>query len=124
RSGEGLARFIEPYGRPSLELFQAHTQLLVERYHLDTLRLKGRASGLSRTTEGWQVESDIGDIEARRIVIAIGSSEQPYWPDWAQSLHAAGASVHHIFDPNFYREDLPADSRILVVGGGITAAQT
>lgn len=30
--GQPLARFIEPYGRPSLELFNAHCERLINRY--------------------------------------------------------------------------------------------
>jgi len=40
RAGQPLADFIEPYGRPSLALFNAHSQLLIERYQLDALRVK------------------------------------------------------------------------------------
>ncbi len=124
QAGAPLAQFIEPYGRPSLELFQAHNRLLIERYHLNTLRLTGRATGLRRIENGWRVETDAGALESRRVIIAIGSTEQPYWPDWAQPLQAAGASIHHIFDPTFSRDDLPDWSHLVVIGGGITAAQT
>ncbi len=122
--GQPLAQFIEPYGRPSLELFHAHTRHLIERYQLDKLRLVGRAQKLLRLENGWRVETENQSIVTRNVIIAIGNTENPYWPDWAQSLRQSGASIHHIFDPAFQREALPEEAQILVVGGGITAAQT
>jgi hypothetical protein len=141
RRGEPLARFTDPFGRPSLELFRAHNQHLIQRHRLESLRIQGRAHGLLRLSDGWRVETNSGSIEARRVVIAIGLTEQPYWPSWAQPLRAAGAPIHHIFDPQFSRvwsstaRSLPlamrergsggegGDIHTVVVGGGITAAQ-
>jgi Pyridine nucleotide-disulphide oxidoreductase len=124
QAGAPLAHFIEPYGRPALALFQAHNRLLIERYHLDRLRITGRVSALTRLPNGWRVETEQGSLEAHNIIIAVGSTEQPYWPDWACSLRAANAPIHHIFDPAFRRADLPDWGQAVVVGGGITAAQT
>lgn len=124
RAGEPLARFVDSYSRPSLELFMAHSAHLIERYHLDKLRLTGRAEGLIRLRDGWRVETANGGIEARNVILAMGNTENPYWPDWATLFRQAGASVRHIFEPGFERENLPPWEHAVVVGGGITAAQT
>lgn len=124
REGQPLARSTEPYGRPSLELFRAHSARLIERYHLDSLRIEGRAQGLRRLAAGWRVETAQGGIEARRIVLAVGNTERPHWPEWALKMRAAGASINHIFDADFDRSTLPSWERMVVVGGGITAVQT
>jgi cation diffusion facilitator CzcD-associated flavoprotein CzcO len=124
RQGEPLARFTDPYGRPSLDLFRAHSAHLIGRYQLDDLRMVGRAEGLTRLRDGWRVETADGSIESRRVIVAIGSTEQPYWPDWALLLREAGAPIHHIFEADFNRESLPPWEHAVVVGGGITAAQT
>ncbi len=124
RHGQPLARFIDPYGRPALDLFMAHCQQLISRYNLNTLRLLGRAETLTRLSHGWRVETGEGSIEAQRVVIAIGNTEQPYWPDWALTLRESGAPIHHIFDPGFNRASLPPWTQAVVIGGGITAAQT
>ncbi|MCA0454811.1 MAG: NAD(P)-binding domain-containing protein [Chloroflexi bacterium] len=120
--GQPLADFIEPYGRPSLQLFNTHSQTLIERYHLDELRLLGRATGLHRLAEGWQVATNNGTLEARNVILAFSNTERPYWPDWARTAQAEGANIHHLFDPAFTRATSPGHT--LVVGGGITAAQT
>lgn len=123
QSNQHLARFIEPYGRPALALFNAYSERLIERHKLDALRVQGRAHGLTRLRDGWRVVSEHGALEARRVVLCIGN-EKPHWPDWAAGLRAAGAPVYHIFDPRFSREALPTGIRATVVGGGITAVQT
>lgn len=121
RDGQPLADFIPPYGRPSLELFNTHSQRLIERYDLDALRLLGRAQGLERLPEGWRVQTDDGSIDARNVILAFSNTERPYWPEWAAEARAAGANIRHLFDPA-YRRSTP-EGETLVVGGGITAAQ-
>lgn len=117
-------RFIPPYSRPSLALFRHHSQYLIERYHLEKLRLTGRAEKLSRLRDGWQVETREGALKARNLILAIGLSEQPFWPEWASRLHAENAPIVHIFTPGFDRAALPHQPHITIVGGGITAVQT
>ncbi|MEZ4669553.1 MAG: FAD/NAD(P)-binding protein [Anaerolineae bacterium] len=123
QQGQPLARFIEPYGRPSLELFNAHCDHVIDRYKLDTLRLVGRAQGLTHTADGWRIESDQGSLEARNAIVAFGNTERPVWPEWAQAARQTGAPIYHLFDTAFERHQLVADVDTVVVGGGITAAQ-
>lgn len=117
-------RFIPPYSRPTLELFRHHSQYLIERYRLAALRLTGRAEKLSRIRDGWRVDTDHGILDARRVILAIGLSEQPYWPEWASQLRTQKSPITHIFAPDFDRTIFPNYPHITVVGGGITAAQT
>ena len=121
RAGLPLADFIEPYGRPSLTLFNTHSQLLIDRYHLDALRLVGRAIGLHRHADGWRVETDSGSLEARNVILAFGNTELPHWPTWTKKARSAGANIHHLFDPAYSRAAPQGET--VVVGGGITAAQ-
>jgi thioredoxin reductase len=121
---EAYTKFIPTYSRPSLELFNRHSQYLIDKYKLESMRMVGRALGLTRTTDGWRVETENGGIEARRVVLAIGMSEQPYYPEWAKRLKNGNAPINHIFDHHFVMENLPDWSHLVVVGGGITAAQT
>jgi cation diffusion facilitator CzcD-associated flavoprotein CzcO len=123
QSNQHLARFIEPYGRPALALFNAYSERLIERYRLCALRLTGRANGLIRLRDGWRIETAQGGVEARRVVLCIGN-EQPHWPEWAAVLRDNAAPIYHIFDPHFSREALPPGIRVVVIGGGITAVQT
>ncbi len=120
-AGQPLAAFIEPYGRPSLALFNAHSQRLIERYKLEALRETGRAQGLHRLANGWRVETDSGSLDAKNIILAFGNTELPHWPLWALEAQASGADIHHLFDPAYNRA--APEGETLVVGGGITAAQ-
>lgn len=115
-AGKRLARFVFPYDRPGLDFFRAHTDHVVRENRLAGLREVGRALGLARVAGGYRVESERGAIESRRVVLAIGVGEQPCRPPWART----GA---HIFDPSFDRSALVGGGRVLVVGGGISAAQ-
>lgn len=121
-SGRSLARFFYPYERPALALFAAHCHHLVERHGLDRLRQRGWASGVTLRGDAVVVETTLGAIEARRLLLAIGTSE-PHWPDWAAQLRTDGAPIDRVFAPGFTR-DPPAEGRTVVVGGGLSAAQT
>jgi cation diffusion facilitator CzcD-associated flavoprotein CzcO len=113
--------FIPPFGRPSLPLFNRHSQHLIDKFGLDQLRIQGWARGLSKVSDGWRVETDYGDLKARRVVLALGLSEQPHTPDWAKAL-PSGAPIQHTFSHGFDRA--AQTGSVAVVGGGITAAQT
>lgn len=117
-----MTRFIPPFGRPSLELFNAHAAHLIQKFDLDKLRIQGRALSIRRHGNRWRAETTDGALDADRVVLAIGLSEQPYWPEWTQQ-YRDDARIHHIFEPDFKREMLPDWERAVVVGGGITAAQ-
>jgi glycine/D-amino acid oxidase-like deaminating enzyme len=117
--------FAEPYQRPTYALFQAHNQHLIHTYRLDELHIQGAAQGLARQRDGWRVETEQGVLAAKRVLLAIGRS-RPHWPEWAVVGRALGLPIQHIFasdytPPHSARRTLHA--AMLVVGGGITAAQ-
>ncbi len=116
------APFAPPYNRPALSLFHEHCAAVIETHGLDRLRLRGRATHLALRGQGYRVETDQGVLEARRVVLALGASEQPHWPRWALRLLTAGAPVHHVFEVGFDRARL-AEGAVIVAGGGISAVQ-
>ncbi|MEM6647786.1 MAG: NAD(P)-binding domain-containing protein, partial [Bacteroidota bacterium] len=115
------ARFAYPFKRPSLPLFNAHSQRVVESFGLDTLRLKAKVTDVHTTNGGYLVDTDSGQLAARRVVLAVGMGGLRY-PEWAQQSSVADR-VAHIFDASFQREAIDPSDRVVVVGGGISAAQ-
>ena len=106
--------------RPCVLLFNDHLQSIVEKIrsvHLPTavigLRHKGR--------KGYTVLTEQGDVEAERLVLAIGPGE-PNYPEWAHA-HLESGSVRHIFDKSFERSELKPGTRVALAGGGISAIQ-
>ena len=112
--------FAPPYDRPNLHLFNDHCARVISRFNLDTLHVQGRAISCQITCDYSQILLCSGDeILAKNVVLAMGASEQPFWPKWAKN---GGDRVQHIFDPNF--QGLPTKREtIAVVGGGISAGQ-
>jgi cation diffusion facilitator CzcD-associated flavoprotein CzcO len=121
---EPYAALMEPYSRPSLALFREHTAQVIARHRLHELRLAGRASGLGFDSGHVTVETDQGRIATKRIVLAIGASDHPHWPEWARDLRAVGARIDHVFSRTFELHGLPDWEHAAVIGGGITAVQT
>ena len=109
-----------PYDRPALALFNAHCDRVVETFGLANLHIQDRATKCSVDRAGVGVQLASGrEIAAQHLVLAIGASEQPEWPDWAPRSHAR---VHHVFEPGF--DGWPSSSEtVVVIGGGISAVQ-
>ncbi len=110
------------YQRPSLELFGCHVDHVVARDRLEEVRLQASATGLARNRIGWRVETTSGDLVAKRVILAMGTGDQPVWPSWALPLAASG-SIRHIFASGFRRESI-GPGRVAVIGAGISALQT
>ena len=114
--------FVPPYERPSLRLFNEHCAEVVDRFGLADLHLRDRATGCVAGPKGVEVSTAEGlQLEAERVVLALGASEQPAWPAWAPRGHAR---VQHIFGPGVGDPEAgEGGGAVAVVGGGITAVQ-
>nr|WP_275582000.1 FAD/NAD(P)-binding protein [Bacillus ectoiniformans] len=117
-----LNHFYGNYKRPSLELFNDHCDQSLQAIKLEKCWVQGRVKGLKK--EGhWVLETEDGErLTAQNVVIAIGVTEQPHWPDWAKEVKKAIPSrIYHIFDQEVKRTD-DFSPPFLIVGGGISAA--
>ncbi len=121
--GRRHARFFRPYDRPGLELFRAHVEHVVQACGMVMLCERGLATSLRRRADGsFRVTCDRGELDAKRVVLALGLGEQPCIPPWAQSA-SSDEKVQHIFEPAFSRREVSAARSVVIVGGGISAAQ-
>lgn len=119
--GHCLAEYRDPHHRPGLMLFDAHAEAVVRTQRLSELLLQGTACGLQRRRSGWRVLTDRGEIDAMRVILAIGRTAL-HRPAWAAG--ECDGRMSHIFEPGFAREQIPSAAQVVVVGGGISAAQT
>lgn len=122
--GDASSPFEGPYRRPRLSVFEQHCQEIIAAWGLEALRIQGRAVSISPIEGGLSVETSVGELEARRLVLALGSSDHPAWPAWARHLRDEGACIHHVFEAGFSIRDLEDWQHLVVVGGGISALQT
>lgn len=113
--------FAEPYDRPYLGLFNSHSEHLIQSFGLEERHVQGRVERCSVGDEGVLLELSGGQrLASRRVVLALGASEEPHWPAWAPR---GDARVQHVFTPGFDGWPTDGAERVAVVGGGITAAQ-
>ncbi|GAB5520886.1 MAG: FAD/NAD(P)-binding protein [Rhodothermales bacterium] len=116
------ARFAYPYKRPALSLSNAHCQRVVEAFALGSLRMNATVERLRLKADGsYLAETDAGVLAARRVVLAVGSGAL-HVPAWAKPSEVT-PHVTHAFDPSFHPEQIALNERVVVVGGGISAAQ-
>lgn len=117
---KALGQFVTPNARPALSLFNAHCETVIDTFCLNDRHLRARVVECLPQKEGVDVKLSTGDvIRTVNVLFAIGSSEQPYYPEWAPMTDVR---IQHVFAKGF--TDLPSNKQsIAVVGGGISAAQ-
>lgn len=114
--------FADPYHRPHHAVFRRHCDWVVAQHRLDELRRTAMVRGLERTSAGWRVETTVGVLESRRVIVATGQAGRLARPEWA-SRSPEALRIEHVFDPSFRRDAIhPADD-VVIVGAGISAAQ-
>jgi hypothetical protein len=122
RQSDRERELLPPYQRPSFALFGDHCRLVLRRFGLEELVVPERVEAIVRTPQGYRLELSHGAIETRTLVLAPGLRGHERIPGWASRLIVfASRRVRHAADVEIERERLEG-SRVLVVGGGLTAA--
>lgn len=116
-------KFMPPKDRPSLDLFQRHCQMVIEKNRLQSMLIQGRAVEILNQGSHLSVLTDTETINTRYVILAIGMNEQPFWPDWAVRLRQSAAPVNHVFDPAFHPDKIEDHGPICIVGSGISGVQ-
>ena len=120
RSDRDPSLFAAPNDRPALGFFNDHCDEVIEIFGLADLHVRARAVACSIVGDRVHVELSSGEqITSQKVVLALGSSDQPEWPSWAPRNQAL---IHHVFSKGFDGWPQGIES-VAVVGGGISAAQ-
>lgn len=114
------ARSLPPYGRPSLVMFNKHIDTVVRNAQLQNTRIQGTAKAMRRVKGGIVVSTENLEIVAKRVILATSSNDKPLRPAWAA---LSDHRITHVFDDSFAIDRFAPDDKLVVVGGGITAAQ-
>lgn len=109
--------------RPSLRLFNAHIDHVVEKNSLYKAYRKGLATGIQDLGTHLVVETSIGSIATRKLVLAISSNETPNMPLWISRLVEQGAPIRNVFEPQFNHFSISSSFSYAVIGSGLTAVQ-
>ncbi len=106
--------------RPTLDLFLSYAEYVIDQFDLRELVREARLTGLSRE-ETLRLETTAGDLQARRVVLAIGPGEECRQPTWMSD----DSRVESVWERSVRPEKrVGTDEHVVVVGGGITAGQT
>ncbi|MBI3636568.1 MAG: SidA/IucD/PvdA family monooxygenase [Candidatus Rokubacteria bacterium] len=112
-----------PYHRPSLQLFMDHSRWVVERHGLEELIVPTRVVAVEPTENGYRLHgADTTTLETRVLILAPGLRGQEREPAWADDLrHRAPTLTGHVESLDVRTEAIVGE-RVLVVGGGLSAA--
>lgn len=117
------SEFYGVYKRPSLEMFNEHSQSLLHDLGLGASWHQGYVNGLDREGSYWIVRTDGGErLKSKKVVLALSINDQLHVPEWADSVKQDRYGMFHIFDEGADFSELKMP--VAVIGGGITAAHT
>ncbi|MFP4300432.1 MAG: hypothetical protein ACLFPW_14955 [Spirochaetaceae bacterium] len=120
KRGYGESHFIQPHMRPSLELFNAHADYLVDRHGLGE-RVRDEVVEIAPESPGFLLRGAAKSYRARRVILAPGMPP-PVVP-WPEEDVDEPSRALHIFDPRFTLDGIgPADT-VGIVGCGVTGGQ-
>jgi cation diffusion facilitator CzcD-associated flavoprotein CzcO len=112
-----------PYHRPSLQLFVDHSRSVIDRYRLDGLVVAAAVREVTTTDAGYRVATDGGHaFDSRILIVAPGLRGHEHMPGWAVALARRDPRrAVHVEALDIRTEHLVGE-RVLVVGGGLSAA--
>lgn len=116
--------FLSPNDRPSLSLFNAHSDAVLSSSGLNSIHLQDYVSCIETGERSHRVLTSCGELYARNVLIATGQTDSLFWPDWATKALHDGADIQHVLDPGFDKSTIPESGEVVVIGGGISAVQT
>ena len=120
RKNRKAGLFAPPYNRPNLGFFNDHCDTVIGTFGLSDLHIRARALSCTVDCDGVAVGLCTGtEITTANVVLAMGSGDQPQWPEWAPR---EDPRVQHVFGADF--DGWPSTPEtVVVVGGGISAGQ-
>ncbi|HEY5786927.1 MAG TPA: ArsO family NAD(P)H-dependent flavin-containing monooxygenase [Microlunatus sp.] len=106
---------------PSAEHVRRYLEDYEQRYQLPVQR-PVTVTGVERNPEsyGFRVATDQGSWSARSVISATGTWARPFWPRYPGMTTFRGRQLH---TQHYRRADDFEKARVLVVGGGNSAAQ-
>ncbi|WP_158551608.1 FAD/NAD(P)-binding protein [Rhodohalobacter sp. SW132] len=116
--------YITPNDRPSLKLFNDHTDSVIETSGLNEIYRKGYALNIEWSCDHAVITTDHEVIRAKKVILAIGQGGSANWPEWAKDAALEGAAICHVLEGAYCREQIPESGEVVVVGGGMSAVQT
>ncbi|TDL31337.1 hypothetical protein E2R51_13265 [Jeotgalibacillus sp. S-D1] len=119
--GKGDKRvFFGPYKRPSLNLFNEHSNSIFREIELQKAWIQDIVSGVEKHKGIWAVKTENGKrFVCRNLVVATGANQKFSYPEWGRELaQQYPERAGHIFE----KEKPVMKPPFLVVGGGISAA--
>ncbi|MCA9802878.1 MAG: FAD/NAD(P)-binding protein [Cyanobacteria bacterium HKST-UBA02] len=109
--------------KPSLALFNAHIDHVIDKAELHKSYRVGRVKGITVRSRHIVAHTSFGDVKTRRVILAMSPTENPEVPAWAHALQEKGLPVRHVFDETFTRRSIAPGFTYAIVGRGLTAAQ-
>jgi len=119
----GKKAFHSKYNRPSLSLFNAHCDHVVEKNGLGKMRVQSECFAITQRAGDYIVETGAGGFAAQKVILALGDSKVLHIPIWAKEKDLEKSPVIHCFSPRMEELKERQWGNIAVIGAGISGVQ-
>ena len=106
---------------PQIELFNAHNRHLVSRFGLEETWIPSRVESLVRSHTSYQLETTVGPVRAKNVILALGPLWKREIPDWLKPVDSLSS---HLLDPDFNVDNLEPGQSLAILGGGMSSLQS
>lgn len=112
-----------PYYQPSLQLFLDHCGWVIRKFRLNELVIPTRVVRVDPAPDGYRLEcSDRISHWTRWLILAPGMGDQVRCPGWTARLAERDSRIVAHVEHLDIRKDDVVGQRVLIVGGGLSAA--
>ena len=115
--------FINPNSRPSLCLFNTHSERILSDYSMQDHWIQTKINDINLSKDGACVFTPDGEIHTKHVVLAIGNGGQLKTPDWTHDLRLRYFPIQHIYNPEFDIEFYKPGFHTVIIGCGMGAVQ-
>ncbi len=115
--------YISPNNRPSLSLFNNHSDKILSDYDLDTHWVQTHITDIDLSEEGVRVNTLEEEIHCKHVILAIGNGGQLRAPFWAEQLAVHSFPILHIYSSEFEIKNYKPGFHSVIVGNGMGAVQ-
>lgn len=109
--------------RPSLRVFNAHIDHVVDKSGIYKAYKRAAVYDVQDKGTHLVVETTLGSVKTKNMVLAISSNQEPRMQDWMHTLADDGAVIRNVFEEGFTLKSISPGFTYAVVGSGLTAVQ-
>ena len=115
-----LLPFPDSYPRyVSRDLLVSYFESYISKFNISPI-FNSEVKSITKVEKSWKVDTNSGEYTAKRVVVATGYNNTPYFPEWESLKNYSGNVIH---SKNYKNGSKFKDKNVLVIGAGNTGGE-